>query len=189
MKLITLFISLCLSVIACSAQNEVNRDFLVKIDTTSYIAGTEKVVSLTYELYNRGNDNILIWLTKDNVMGKSDSLIIKDFFFRKPRNCDFSLYQIAMDWNVEVFIPVLFDTFLKRIMPRDHFTIQIINTESISERTKKTVFDYINHHIVVVKENNVLKTIPSLKEMSQVIFFKQDVVTIKLEKLYCKYRP
>ena len=180
-KITSLFIFLAF--LGCNAQSIVNKNIDFKIDSSSYFIGNKKIVSLIYEIYNNDNEAVWLWIVKDEIEKISDSLKIRRHFFQKPEGSDFSLYQIAMDRNVETFTPVLFDAFTKRILPKNHFTIQVITKGKITESIKKEVINYLDHHIIFYNENDMLKVIPSINEMGQAIFYKQDLITIYLDML------
>ncbi len=165
------------------AQSKIIKGIEVKKDTSSYLIGNEKVVILTYRIYNKGNENIWLWISKDEMIAISDSSKIRDYFLKKSKGSDASLYQIGMDGNVEAFIPAMFETFITCILPHKCFTINIISKGNVSELSKQKIFSYLDNNVVMYSETCILKYIPNLINMSPIVFFKKPCIDLYLDMI------
>ena len=182
MKIAT-FIALTLSFFVCNAQSDISKNIEVKKESSCYSIDNNIIFSMTYKLYNKSNSNIWLWIDNDHFSEVSDSARIKGYFVHKKEGSDASLYQIGMDRNIEIFIPKIFDTFIKCILPKENFILQITSTNSISEATKQEIFKYLDNHIVSYKEKQLLKYIPFLNKMNQMVFFKEKFISLDVDML------
>jgi len=182
MKIAT-FIALTLSFFVCNAQSDISKNIEVKKESSCYSIDNNIIFSMTYKLYNKSNSNIWLWIDNDHFSEVSDSARIKGYFVHKKEGSDASLYQIGMDRNIEIFIPKIFDTFIKCILPKENFTLQITSKDSISESTKQEIFKYLDKHIVSYKEKYLLKYIPFLNKMNPMVFFKEEFISLDIDML------
>lgn len=180
---IATFIALTLSFFVCNAQSDISKNIEVKKESSCYSINNNIIFSVTYKLYNKSNSNIWLWIENDHFSEVSDSVRIKGYFVHKKEGSDASLYQIGMDRNIEIFIPKIFDTFIKCILPKENFTLQITSKDSISEFTKQEIFKYLDKHIVSYKEKYLLKYIPFLNKMNQMVFFKEEFISLDIDML------
>lgn len=180
---ILLFICMSFHFLVSSSQPDRIRIFELKKEISSYCYNSLKVFSITYEICNKSTETLWFWLDKNDISKLSDSLKIREYFFQRKDHSDASLYQISMDRNVEIFIPEVFNTFIKIVLPEKCFTIQIISKKSITKATEKEIFKYLDSRIVVYSEKDLKQYIPSLNEMSPMVFFKGEFITLQLELL------
>jgi hypothetical protein len=98
--------------------------------------------------YSSISDSALVlWIEKDNIDSLSDSKLIRKHFF--TRKGDWSLMQMIWDGNVASFVPGLFDSFIKIIMPNEKFTVSILQKGKVENNTD--LINSLERHIMIVK--------------------------------------
>lgn len=175
-----IFIAMALLSLNCFSQ--INRsDYIeIKRNILTYYINNKNVLLLTYKVYNRSKETIWLWIEKNDLSKMSDSIKIREYFYKKKNRSDTNFYQIAMDRNIEVFVPSIFDTFIKRIPSNNYFSIEVITKNSSSKITKQRIFNYLDNHVICLPEQSVTKEIPSLQVINPFVFFKEDFVILPL---------
>jgi len=160
----------------CSSQT--TDSLIIRKDSSCYyVENTGEIYSILYEIDNRSSNIFYLWIEKD--IHSSEDEIIKDYFIKNKG--DMNLYQMAMETNIIYGCPSLFNTFLKKINPREIFTIQIISTKIISDCKKEQIFKYLDNHTVIISENILEQYIKGLPNFNSLIFYQKDFITVPLD--------
>lgn len=169
-----------------SAAQDIQR---VTIDRTSknYSIHNKQIYILSYELTNSGNCNYWFWFDSDCIIGRSTQELVKSHFFKI--NGDFSLYQLAMDNNIEQFTTDMYTSFVRYIKPQEKFEVQIISAKKVNDCYKNKIFQYFEQHIVIIDENHLTKQITGLNNFNPIIFYKNNWISIPIDilKIDCGY--
>lgn len=168
----------------CNAQPFSINGIIVKKDCLNYgVYNSDKgnVYSVTYKLYNDSDNTIWLWLEKDDFSALSDSIKARRYFYK--RKGDFSLYNLALDGNVASMGQSVFNVFVKRIGPKEHFAIQIISKNEISDLYQQKIFQFLDKHVVALSERELSRYVHDLKCMDERIFFKEEFISLFLESL------
>lgn len=168
-----------------NAQSISTNGLVVKKDYLHYgVYNCDKgnVYSVTYKLYNDSDNVIWLWLEKDDSSALSDSIRARRYFYK--RKGDFSLYNLALDGNVASMEQSVFNIFVKRIGPKEHFAIQVISKKEISESYQQKIFKFLDKHVVALSEKDLSRYIHDLKCMDERIFFKEEFISLFLESLF-----
>lgn len=144
-----------------------------------YIIGGKKFYLFSYEIVNNSDETTYFWLNKEDLSNLSDSAIINNYF--KKRRGEWNLYQLGLDINVDTFTPILFITFLKKILPGKIFAIQIIIKNKNSDTTK--VQKYVDRHAVLYKQTKMSQYVPGINNFTSVVLFEQDLLILDQEDL------
>ena len=115
--------------------------------TEYYIDTLYSQLDLHYS--NLSDSTLVLWIEKYNVDSISDSKKIKNHFF--TRKGDWSLMQMIWDGNVASFVPGLFDSFMKVVKPKAHFTVSVLKKGKISS----DLISSLEKHIVIVKAGDI----------------------------------
>lgn len=179
-----LFVFLLFFSFSFSAAKDIQR---VTIDRTSkkYSIHNKQIYILNYELTNSGNSNYWFWFDSDCIIGRSTQELVKNHFFRI--NGDFSLYQLAMDNNIEQFTTDMYTSFVRYIKPQEKFVVQIISATKIKDCYKNKIFQYFDQHIVILEENLLVKQISGLNNFNPIIFYKNNFISIPIDILKIDY--
>ena len=143
-NIVLIFIGLIFSMISYS------QDKFWRIDkevTEYYIDTLYSQLDLHYS--NLSDSTLVLWIEKYNVDSISDSKKIKNHFF--TRKGDWSLMQMIWDGNVASFVPGLFDSFMKVVKPKAHFTVSVLKKGKISS----DLISSLEKHIVIVKAGDI----------------------------------
>ena len=167
----------------CNAQTKLPEGIELKKSTSSYFLNNKSCYSVTYEYSNRSNQIMWLWIEKNIILNLSDLEKIRGYFLKKKKGGDASFYQIGMDGGIGTFIPSIFDSFIKCILPNKKFSIQIISNRQISEKIEQKIFSYLDKRVVIYTENDMTTYIPSINHMDQIVFFKEDFIAIYLDML------
>lgn len=103
-----LFLTLFFSQLFCSQTN------LISHDTSIYQLNNEIIELKTTSLYNKYDENLIVWLSKNK---KED---YKSYFSKKG---DFSLLEWLNDDNFSDYTIDVYSTFLKVVKPKESFII------------------------------------------------------------------
>lgn len=182
---IVLIIFAMLFPLVCDAQSISTNGLIVKKNYLHYgIYNSENgnIYSITYKLYNDSDNVIWLWLEKDDSSALSDSIRARRYFYK--RKGDFSLYNLALDGNVASMEQSVFNIFVKRIGPKEHFAIQVISKKEISESYQQKIFKFLDKHVVALSEKDLSRYIHDLKCMDERIFFKEEFISLFLESLF-----
>lgn len=182
---IVLIILATLFPLVCNAQSISIDGLTVKKESLNYgvyNSGNGNVYSVTYKVYNDSDNAIWLWIEKEDISECSDSIKARRYFYK--RKGDFSLYHLALDGNVASMKQSVFSVFVKRIEPKEHFTIQIISKKEISEPCQQKIFQFLDKHIVALSEKNLSRYVHDLKYMDKRIFFKEEFISLFLESLF-----
>ena len=143
-NIVLIFIGLIFSMISYS------QDKFWRIDkevTEYYIDTLYSQLDLHYS--NLSDSTLVLWIEKYNVDSISDSKKIKNHFF--TRKGDWSLMQMIWDGDVASFVPGLFDSFMKVVKPKAHFTVSVLKKGKISS----DLIISLEKHIVIVKAGDI----------------------------------
>ena len=159
----------------------------VTIDSISenYSINNEQIYVLNYELTNSGNCNYWFWFDTNNIVGKSIKELVKNHFLKIKG--DLSLYQLAMDNNIEKFTTEMYTSFVKYIKPQEKFVVQIVSTEEISNCCRNKIFQYFEEHIVIIDEDLLAKQITGLYNFNPIIFYKGNWISAPIDILKIDY--
>ena len=184
MKIINLvFIFITLPCIISTAQNKFPKNVELVKDTSKYHINNKQISSLTYTFNNQSDDIIWLWINKNDVTEFSDYEKYKAYFNRRKDPKDMNLYQLGMDGDIGFFVSVVYETFLKRIQPRDYFTIQIISTENILGFKKQKIFSYLDKRVVILSEGTMSKLNPTITKLNECLFYKANIITLNIDEL------
>lgn len=127
-----------------------SQDGLLKIDRSLSEYYADTLYSQIDFLYSNSSDSTLVlWIEKRNVDSLSNTQKIKNHFF--TRKGDGSLMQMIWDGNVASFVPGLFDSFIKVIMPNEQFRVSILR----KGKTRPEMISSLEKHIVIVRAGEI----------------------------------
>jgi hypothetical protein len=175
---INVLLFLIISFNLCEAQPHLAKTIEINKKTSVYYLNKVMVSSYMYKFCNNGRDTVWLWFEKTNRMELTDSVIIKSYFYTFKSGADFNLYQIGLDGNVELFIPEIYNTFLKVILPNQSFSVQIISQEPVLQSKEQEFDSYLNEHLIYFPRKTILKYIPSFNSVNSIIFFKSEFITL-----------
>jgi len=151
--------------------------------TTEYYVASSQISVITYKFTNNGNQKVWLWFENDNIKNLSDYEKIRKYFIFKKSNEDVSFYQMGMDDNVESFVPNLCGSFVKRILPKSFFSIQIISQKKINSKLRQKIDNYIENNIITYKESVIVSVIPTIDKMFDDVFYKENFIVMYLYML------
>jgi len=134
---------------------------------------------LFYEIENNSNNVSYLWIEKD--IHSSERERIRDYIMKSKG--DMSVYQMAMETEITFGCRTIFGNFLKKINPKETFTIQILSAEELSEYKKEQIFKYLDEHIVIVNEHILKQYIKGLSNFNPLLFYKYNFITIPINYL------
>ena len=172
-KEIILFALLLIYPIICNSQ--IKGSLIIKKDSICIGVDSSKVLySLLYEIENKSSNTYYLWIEKD--IHSSPIEKIRDYFMKNKG--DMSLYQMAMEINIEYGGSTIYLTFIKEIKPLETFSIQIISTEELSECRERKIFKYLDDHLVIMRKDTLKQYIAGLDNFNPLIFYKYNFITI-----------
>jgi hypothetical protein len=186
MKKLVILIFLILLVTNCKSQFIKSNNLEVKKEISSYRIANNLVSIINIKLCNRNSTPIWFWIEKDDLSSLSDSLKIQKYFHKKEEGSDASLYEISMDGNIESFIPEIFKSFIKIILPDECFSLQIISKGNYTDMSEQTLMKYLYPRFIYYDEKEMLKFVPHLDQMNRIIFFTKESIPLHLELLMQK---
>lgn len=143
-NIVLIFLGLILSAVSYS------QDKLWQLDKELTEYYTDTLYSQLDLIYSNSSDSSLVlWIEKYNVDSISDSKKIKNHFFTEKG--DWSLMQLIWDGNVEIFVPGLFDSFMKVIRSNEIFTVSILKKGKVSPE----MISSLEKHVVIVKAGDI----------------------------------
>lgn len=164
--------------IACLSQEKISKDtFTIHQKVNSYYVNGKQVKTYSFEISNKGEDNLWLWFEKNEPLELSHNAATKKYFYN--RKGDTSLYQIGMDLNIEGMVPEIFSTFLKKIIPKESFTIQIVSNSNKEE--DELIFSILEKHIRIITESECLEYIPDANLMNDMIFYKDSNILLLID--------
>jgi len=135
---------------------------------------------LFYEIDNNSSNVFYLWIEKDIHLSEREK--IRDYIMRDKTKSEgsMSLYQMAMEYNSTYQCLSIYGTFLKKIKPKEKFTIQIFSEEAVPECKKKQIFKYLDDHVVTVSENTLRHYIVGVDNFNPRIFYKKGFITLPI---------
>ena len=163
-----MFPTLCVS--------QITDSLIITKDTLCYyIEDVEGVINFLYTIKNNSSDPFYLWIEKDNTNLSDEKKVGK--YFRGKRG-DMSLCEMAIETNITYGYSSLFSTFLKKIEPQETFTIQVFSAGEVPEANKGRIFQYLDEHLTIIKENVLEKYIKELSNFNSQVFYKSNFITL-----------
>jgi hypothetical protein len=174
-----LFAACMLFSLKCAAQATQGTLEIIK-SMNYYYVNDKKVCMLNYTLINESDSTYLFWIESDReILQKSESEIVEKYFY--AMHGDWNLSQLALDFNVENYTIDVFLNFLKYLKPSESFTIQVISTEDVSESKKSEIFNYIDAHMVLIKESTLNHYVKVINSFNPIIFYPNSFIVLPIE--------
>jgi hypothetical protein len=180
---IFLTIQIILAITYCRAQSHLPKNVIFTKEVSSYILEDKEITTLSYKFNNKSKEPLWLWIEKNDISKLPDTDKFKKYFYYRDTPDDMNLLQIGMDGGVETFKSTIYKSFLKRIYPEKEFTIQIMTNEEMSDSVKKSVFLFLERRIVIFTEEEMTTFRNGITDMSEIVFYKPDIITISIEKL------
>lgn len=158
-----------------------DENYVIKKDKSEYyINRTDRYVT-TYTICNKTDDVLWMWFKKDTTLSREEEFR-KYFLYHERDKSDFSLSQLGFDGNVEDFKSGVFTSFIKRIQPHQHFTVQIIRDYQIQDSVS-CLSDFSEKHIALYTEEEILKYRDGINGMNEYIFYKPNSIVLQADDL------
>lgn len=128
----------------------------------------------SYDIINKSNDYLWLWFSNNN-----EDEIKKYFFSRKN---GFNLFDIAMEVNIE-FKPSIFNTFIKRIKPKEKFNIYFISNNADID-INNDLDQQVLKRIKVYREKRLFEYDKKFSLMleSNLLFYKSNFIIVPFEE-------
>jgi hypothetical protein len=184
MKTILLLVFLLFTLSYCkqfNAQSIISNSITIEKSISSYLIDGTEIVSAFLTVSNNCSEPVLLWFEYVEPSEKNDSINIARQFFEKRNESDCSLLQIGMDYNIDSFTPDIFDGFIKRLLPKDTFYIQILLSRDFTDLTIHEATKLLESSIVNYTQSYVFNFIPSIDNFNPIVFYNPDVITLKEE--------
>ena len=135
------------------AFNSYSQKNLVRIErnVSTYIVDTTLYSQIDFCYSNTSDSVYVLWIERDNVDSLSNIKKIKRHFFTQKG--DWSLMQLIWDGNVSIFVPGLFDSFMKVIKPKEQFIVSIVKKGKVV--TNSDIVKSIEKQIIFVNANEI----------------------------------
>ena len=133
--------------------NAYSQNNLIRIErnVSEYIVDTTLYSQIDFCYSNTSDSAYVLWIERDNVDSLSNIKKIKKHFYTIKG--DWSLIQLIWDGNVSIFVPGLFDSFMKVIKPKEQFIVSIVKKGRVV--TNSDIVKSIEKQIVFVKANEI----------------------------------
>lgn len=95
--------------------NDTLKKVTIETDTVYYWMGDTPTMEVFYKIKNTCQQPVWIWINQKNLSQMTDSCQIRKYFFQKQTPESSRFYQIALDGNVENFVPDIFYSFVKNV--------------------------------------------------------------------------
>jgi len=184
-KTIILFTSLLVFPMICISQS--TDSLTIKKDTLWIgIENYGDIFSILYEIENKSSSTFYLWIEKD--IHSSDREKIRDYIMRDKIKSEgsMSVYQMAMEYNSTYQCLSIYGSFLKKIKPKERFTIQIFSEEVVPECKKEQIFKYLDEHVVTVSEDTLRHYIVGVDNFNPQIFYDKGFITVPIKLFDCK---
>lgn len=162
------------------AQNNQSEKIEVIETLTEYYIDNELIGFLTLEIRNVSNNDILLWIDKENNKNLSLNEIIKNHFIKIKG--DFSLFQVAIEagGTLDFIAFELFSSFVKILNPETVFKIIIPYEDELMLSEIKS--NNIKDLIITVEEKDVEKYFKIA--MFRNINYNSDVLYIPAKSIF-----
>lgn len=183
---IILYIFLLIYPVICKSQT--TDSLIIRKDTlwTCVENSNIDIFSILYEIENKSCNIYYLWIEKNVHLSEREK--IRDYIMRDKTKSkgSMSLYQMAMEYNSTYQCLSIYGTFLKKIKPKEKFTIQVFSEETIPENKKKQIFKYLDERVVAVSEDTLRQYIVGLNNFNPRIFYDKDFITLPIKLFDCK---
>lgn len=146
--------------------------------TRSYNEEQDEVI---YNIRNVGDETLWLWLSREDVSHKNDSVKIRHYMVRPQ--CEWDLFRIICDGSV-MFHSVLFDTWFKLLPPNEAFSLKIVDFGKGGQTAEKVV-EFVDARLNIILSSQVVKWRRITPDDVEVKRFsdKADSLTLKWEDL------
>lgn len=151
-----------------------NASWEITNNTSKYSVNEYIIKTYSYEIKNKSDDYLWLWFSNN------DKGEIKKYFF--SRRNGFNLFDIAMEVNIE-FKPSIFNTFIKRIKPKEKFNIYFISNNADSD-IHNDLDQQVLKRIKIYREKQLLEYDKKFSLMleSSFLFYKSNYIIIPFEE-------
>jgi len=149
----------------------------VKKNVCEYVVDTILYSQIDFYYSNTSDSAYVLWIERGNVDSLSDSQKIQKHFHSNKG--DMSLMGIILDGNVGSYVPGLFDSFMKVIMPKEQFIVSVLKKGKVE--TSPDMINLIEKQIVIVNANEVRGL--QIDSSIEMFNYSAKSVTIKYEWL------
>lgn len=165
----------------CNAQSIISNSISIEKSISSYLIDGTEIASAFLTVSNNCSEPVLLWFEYVELSENNDSIIIARQFLEKKNESDGSLLQIGMDYNIDSFTPDIFDGFIKRLLPKEKFYIQILFSRDFTDLKIHEATKLLESSIVNYTQSYVFNFIPSIDKMNPIVFYNPDVITLQEE--------